>query len=449
MSDPEKTVFVSYRRDVSSFIARAVFQDLRAHGYEVFMDVESIDSGAYDTVLLNQIAARAHFVLILTPGTLERCNEPDDWLRREIEQALELKRNIVPLMVDGFRFDDKTKPLLSGRLSELARFNALNLPHDYFDAAMDRLRSRFLKQPVPGEISPTPPGEESVVQRKIERVDSQTRPTKTQLAAEDHLRQGKMRFYKDDLEGAIAAYTEAIRLNPQFADAYYCRGMAYYEQGDMDRAVADYSEATRLSGEHEKAESGRTLDQERGDQRDKTSSRTVSRRPKKDDLYASAYHKRGVARRTANDLEGAIADFTQAILLDPLNSEFYNDRGGARYHQGDYEGAIGDYHQAQSLNPEFTHVYCNNRGEVYFALGQYEQALAEFKKANELKPGHNFAIAGLAITAHVLGEVGEAKRLWRLLIAIDKKYKQPGWVRETLQWVEPLVEEARKLIKGL
>jgi hypothetical protein len=38
MSDTEKTVFISYRRDVASFIARAIFMDLRMNGYDVFMD---------------------------------------------------------------------------------------------------------------------------------------------------------------------------------------------------------------------------------------------------------------------------------------------------------------------------------------------------------------------------------------------------------------------------
>jgi hypothetical protein len=60
MDAPLPSVFLSYRRNVSAFIARAVFQDLRQHGYDVFMDVESIDSGQFETIILNQIAARAH-----------------------------------------------------------------------------------------------------------------------------------------------------------------------------------------------------------------------------------------------------------------------------------------------------------------------------------------------------------------------------------------------------
>jgi hypothetical protein len=104
MSD--NTVFISYRRSVSAFIARAVFQDLRYHEFDVFMDVESIDAGEFDAVILNQIAARTHFVVILTPGAVERCLEPDDWRRREVEYAMQLERNIVPLLVNNFDFCD-------------------------------------------------------------------------------------------------------------------------------------------------------------------------------------------------------------------------------------------------------------------------------------------------------------------------------------------------------
>ena len=71
MPEEHKTVFISYRRSVASFIARAIFQDLRANGYDVFMDVESIDSGLFNRIILNQIEARAHFLIILTPGTVK------------------------------------------------------------------------------------------------------------------------------------------------------------------------------------------------------------------------------------------------------------------------------------------------------------------------------------------------------------------------------------------
>src|ERR1017187_1983043 len=68
----EKTVFISYRRTNISW-ALAVFQNLTHHGYDVFFDFNGIASGDFERVILGNIKARAHFLVLLTPSTLERC----------------------------------------------------------------------------------------------------------------------------------------------------------------------------------------------------------------------------------------------------------------------------------------------------------------------------------------------------------------------------------------
>src|SRR5262245_9363174 len=105
MSDPGRTVFICYRRDTSKYLARAIFQDLIANGYDTFLDVSTIDSGAFDSIILNQIGARMHFVVLLSPGALERCQQAGDWVRREVEEALRLKRNIVPITEEEFDYE--------------------------------------------------------------------------------------------------------------------------------------------------------------------------------------------------------------------------------------------------------------------------------------------------------------------------------------------------------
>lgn len=210
------------------------------------MDVESIDSGQFDTIILNQIAARAHFLVILTPGSVERCKEPRDWLRREIEHAMDLQRNIVPLLVNNFSFTG-TESCLTGKLSALSRYNGLTLPHDYFDAAMERLRTRFLKRSVVGAIQPPPPAEWTEVQRRLTEAIRQPAPTPSALTAEQYLDRGNKCYDKKDYEGAAAHYTLAIRFNPQYVIAYYNRGAARSADGDYAGAINDYTEAIRLN----------------------------------------------------------------------------------------------------------------------------------------------------------------------------------------------------------
>ena len=106
----EKTVFISYRRTNVPW-ALAIFQNLSQHGYDVFFDFNGIASGDFESVILGNINARAHFLVLLTPSALERCGDAEDWLRREIETALDGDRNIVPLMLEGFAFSTPQSPV--------------------------------------------------------------------------------------------------------------------------------------------------------------------------------------------------------------------------------------------------------------------------------------------------------------------------------------------------
>src|SRR4051794_16237870 len=144
----EKTVFISYRRTNIPW-ALAIFQNLTQHGYDVFFDYNGIASGDFERVILGNIVARAHFLVLLTPSALARCRNTGDWLRREIETALESKRNVVPLMLEGFDFGSpQIANHLSGKLSALKGYNGLSVPPEYFAAAMERLRTKYLSVPL-------------------------------------------------------------------------------------------------------------------------------------------------------------------------------------------------------------------------------------------------------------------------------------------------------------
>ncbi|MEW5828987.1 MAG: S24 family peptidase [Chloroflexota bacterium] len=140
----EKTVFISYRRTDISW-ALAIYQYLTMHGYDVFIDFQSIPSGNFEKVIIENIKARAHFLVILTPSALDRCNNPTDWLRKEIEQAIDEKRNIIPLMMEGFGFDSPAVTrVLTGKLATLPKINALPIYSTYFFEGMDKLRNQYL-----------------------------------------------------------------------------------------------------------------------------------------------------------------------------------------------------------------------------------------------------------------------------------------------------------------
>jgi len=144
MAQIEKTVFISYRRTDISW-ALLVYHHLTSNGYDVFFDYTSIPGGDFEQIIISNIKARAHFLVILTPTALDRCSEPSDWLRREIETAINEKRNIIPLFFDGFGFDaPSVVKVLTGQLGTLKRYNGLEVPSAYFNEAMERLKNQFL-----------------------------------------------------------------------------------------------------------------------------------------------------------------------------------------------------------------------------------------------------------------------------------------------------------------
>ena len=281
MAEADKTVFISYRRTTSKYIAAYVFSDLRQHDYDVFWDVSSIDSGEFDNIILNQIAARTHFVVILTPGTLDGCINPDgsdnqvDWLRREIERAIDLRRNIVPLLLENFNFKDAEK-YLTGKLGGLARYNALDVPWTYLEEAMYRLRTRYLKAPEqPVSIRPTPAAEQVIVQQRIDEAASQSPKQGKKADAKAFFEQGLLRFDKGDYAAAIDEFSEAIRVAPGYTPAYILRGGAYRAMGDLDSAAVDFSGVLRQN-------------------------------PKEPDASVG----RGLVRKNQGDVEGAVPDWT-------------------------------------------------------------------------------------------------------------------------------------------
>ena len=107
MTQRDKRVFISYRHcDVAW--AMKVYDYLTQHGYDVFIDYSDIDGGGWGEDIRENIKIRPHFIVILGNRTLRRRSQAGDWLGREIELALDTKRNIVPLLVENFSFNWKS-----------------------------------------------------------------------------------------------------------------------------------------------------------------------------------------------------------------------------------------------------------------------------------------------------------------------------------------------------
>jgi lipoprotein NlpI len=100
---------------------------------------------------------------------------------------------------------------------------------------------------------------------------------------------------------------------------------------------------------------------------------------------AVAYYNRGNAKNTEGNLDGAIADYTQALVLNPKIALAYCNRGFARQSKGDPDGALADYAQAVALNPKMA-VAFYNRGLIKEQKGDLDGAVADSTRAIDLDP---------------------------------------------------------------
>ena len=90
-------IFISYRRETGEDKARNLTQHLSALGYRVFFDHEAGMTGEFETEILAAVERAPVFMVLLTPRCFDRCVNAGDWVRREIERAVQLGKAIIPV----------------------------------------------------------------------------------------------------------------------------------------------------------------------------------------------------------------------------------------------------------------------------------------------------------------------------------------------------------------
>lgn len=136
----EVSLFFSYRRSEAEDLVRHISDKLKEHsGIHMFIDQHTLLSGPFPEGLGDQVRAADILVLLVYPTTMEKLTDPEDWVRKEIETALEANKLILPLRIDGAPFPGHSK--LPQSLEQLKFCNALEFSTSYFDNAIERLVS--------------------------------------------------------------------------------------------------------------------------------------------------------------------------------------------------------------------------------------------------------------------------------------------------------------------
>lgn len=149
-----------------------------------------------------------------------------------------------------------------------------------------------------------------------------------------------------DSDAALARFSEAIRLDPTNAPAFYYRGGVLFARFESDAALADFSESIRL-----------------------------------DPRGVRAFVARGAIHSQRKNYDLALADFSEAIRLDPTDAFSFNNRAFVHRQKREYEQAIADYSQAIRLNPQHDAPW---GGLAWILATCPEASLRDGRKAVEL-----------------------------------------------------------------
>jgi len=153
---------------------------------------------------------------------------------------------------------------------------------------------------------------------------------------------------KGNSDNAIVYFNKAIEHEPEWASAFYNRGLVKRDINDIDGAIADMTRAIEFNPE-----------------------------------FADAYLNRGRLKRRKEDFEGAIQDFNEAIKLAPDKFNAYYARGLARWKRGNIDGALSDFAKAVELEPEYWRIFYS-RGFCLFWNGMLEKALEDFTRVLDI-----------------------------------------------------------------
>ena len=208
-----------------------------------------------------------------------------------------------------------------------------------------------------------------------------------------------------DYKRAISDFSEAIRLNPGKASAYYNRGLAHQENPnpDYEQAISDFTEAIKL-----------------------------------DPNYTAAYNDRGNAyvNKPEPEYEKALIDYNQALQLNYKSVAVLFNRGTAlaRKPNPDYEQAISDFDRALALEPDNVSVYIH-RGNVYKAKAKHDadvdKSISHFNKAisdydEAIKRDPNSVLAyynrGNAYYEHKIPDYDQARSDYTTALEKDPNY---------------------------
>jgi adenylate cyclase len=201
---------------------------------------------------------------------------------------------------------------------------------------------------------------------------------------------------RDTFEQSKDSFVRAIELDPSYAQAY--AGLAFAYMFDYQNRWSDDPDGSLALSKH-------------------YAEQAIEKNPNEPLARVVAAM---VATRNG-DFNRATSEAQIALSLNPNFALAYNVLGAVRSYSGQPLEAIPMIERAIRLDPAQSE-YLHFLGMAYLLAGKYETGANHFRERIRLVPGTDFSRASLASALGHLGEIDEARRIWRELMEINPKY---------------------------
>ncbi len=123
--------------------------------------------------------------------------------------------------------------------------------------------------------------------------------------------------------------------------------------------------------------------------------------------YRDALNNLGKALQAQGKFDEAIDSFKASLRVQPDDCDTFNNLGNALQAQGKLDEAFAYYKAAQDINPHYFQAH-NNQGTILGIQGKLDEAVAEFRIALTIRPEDSDALKNLGIALQSQGKLDEA-----------------------------------------
>ncbi|MEG4088035.1 tetratricopeptide repeat protein [Microcoleus sp. Pol12B4] len=229
-----------------------------------------------------------------------------------------------------------------------------------------------------------------------------------------------------DLEGALCFSEQAIKIQPNYAAAWYRKGSIMADLARNSEAIAAYEKALEIDPKFHYAWNGLgNALKELGDNSEAIAAyeKALEIAPK----FHYAWNGLGNALKELGRNSEAIAAYEKASEIDPKIHHEWNLLGNALKELDRNSEAIAAYEKALEIEPKF-HYAWNGLGNALKELGHYSDAIAAYEKALEINPKYHYAWNGLGLTLNDLGRYSDAIARFDKALEITGNQFCEAWV---------------------